>query len=117
MTSALEDSFESLAGALYLDGGFETAYCWVMSRLGSSINPDLAFQSVNPKSALQERVQRRGGVVEYRIVEEHGPPHAPCFMAEALVNGKAKGSAEGTSKKEAEAAAAAAALEKMRKLR
>jgi len=111
MTSALEDSFESLTGALYLDGGFEAAYRWVVSCLGDSINPSLALESVNPKSELQEIVQRRGGVVEYRIVDESGPPHAPCFVAEALINGKPKASAEGASKKEAEAAAAARVLE------
>jgi len=113
MTRALEDSFESLTGALYLDGGFELAYCWVMSRLERHVTPDVAYLSTNPKSELQELVQQGGGVVTYRIVEECGPAHAPSFLAEVLINGKAKAQAEGESKKAAEAAAAARALDEI----
>ncbi|MCL2403787.1 MAG: ribonuclease III [Coriobacteriia bacterium] len=110
MTRALEDSFESLTGALYLDGGFELAYDWVMSQLRSYVNPDVVRQSENPKSELQELVQRTGGVVSYRIIEECGPAHAPSFVAEVLIDGKPKASASGESKKAAETASAAIAL-------
>jgi ribonuclease-3 len=113
MNSALEDSFESLTGALYLDGGYEAAQRWVIACLGPAINPDMAEASANPKSELQEIVQRDGGVVEYRIVDSSGPAHAPHFTAEVVVDGTGVARAEGTSKKEAEAAAAAAALEDM----
>ena len=114
LTRALEDSFESLAGALYLDGGFDLAYDWVMSQLEKHINPDTVIHSANPKSELQELVQRTGGVVTYRIIEECGPAHAPSFVAEVLINGKARSSATGESKKAAETAAAFLALVELR---
>ena len=114
LTRALEDSFESLAGALYLDGGFNVAYKWVMSQLEKYVNPDALVRSASPKSELQELVQQTGGVVTYRIVEECGPAHAPSFVAEALINGIARGRAAGESKKSAEAAAAALALTELR---
>jgi len=114
MARALEDCFESLTGALYLDGGYDVAYGWVISQLGEYVAPAFVTQTANPKSELQERVQSRGGVVEYRIIDESGPPHAPSFTAEALINGKPKARATGFSKKEAEAAAAARTLEDMR---
>jgi len=110
MTRALEDSFESLAGALYLDAGFERAYRWVMAQLEEYVTPDAILASANPKSELQELVQRTGGVVTYRIVGESGPAHAPRFIAEVLINNVAHAKAEGESKKAAEAEAAAQAL-------
>ena len=114
LTRALEDSFESLAGALYLDGGFDLAYNWVISQLEKHINPDTVIHSANPKSELQEFVQRTGGVVTYRIIEECGPAHAPSFVAEVLINGKAHSRAAGESKKAAETAAASLALVELR---
>jgi len=113
LTRALEDSFESIAGALYLDAGFDRAYQWVMAQLEEHVNPDAIISSANPKSELQEYVQRSGGVVTYRIVEQVGPAHAPHFVAEALINGKPHGRAQGDSKKHAEAAAAAVTLDEL----
>jgi ribonuclease-3 len=110
MNSALEDTFESLVGALYLDAGYEVACRWVIDCLGSYVNPSVAQESVNPKSELQEIVQRHGATVEYRIIDSHGPAHAPSFTAEVLIEGRGRAQASGTSKKEAEAAAAAKAL-------
>lgn len=114
MTRALEDSFESLAGALYLDAGFACAYDWVMSQLQEYVTLDAILASANPKSELQELVQRTGGVVTYRITGESGPAHAPSFLAEVLINDVAHAEAEGESKKAAEAAAAAQALGKLK---
>ncbi|MCL2526474.1 MAG: ribonuclease III [Coriobacteriia bacterium] len=113
MHRALEDSFESLAGALYLDGGFQIAYDWVMSQLKSYVTPDAVKTAANPKSELQEYVQHKGGVVTYHILDSSGPAHAPQFLAEVLINGVPSGQAAGESKKAAEAAAAASALAKL----
>jgi ribonuclease-3 len=110
MFRALEDSFESLAGALYLDGGFEIAYDWVLSQLDKYICPNVVQTSANPKSELQEYVQRTGGFVTYRILGESGPPHAPVFTAEVLIDGEPYAQADGESKKMAQAAAAALTL-------
>jgi len=114
MTRALEDSFESLAGALYLDGGFDLAYKWVMSQLEKYVDPAYIAQAANPKSELQELVQRTGGRVEYHIISEQGPAHAPSFCAEVLINGSAGARASGESKKSAETAAAACALDELK---
>ena len=110
MTRALEDSFESLAGALYLDGGFDLAYQWVMSQLKDYVDPAYIARTANAKSELQELVQRTGGQVTYRIISEDGPAHAPSFVAEVLISGKSCAQATGESKKAAETAAAASAL-------
>jgi len=65
------------------------------------------------KSLLQEKLARRGDVVEYVIVREEGPPHARSFESVAQVEGEEIGRGAGKSKKSAEQSAALAALTAM----
>jgi ribonuclease-3 len=71
--------------------------------------------SVDYKSALQERLARRGELVSYEVVEEHGPPHDRTFTVSATIRGKEIGSGVGRSKKDAEQEAAQCALEGLTK--
>ena len=111
--SALENVYEALVAALYLDGGMEVARAWVLGTLGPHIDRDAAAEPESPKSTLQEHLQANGKVPAYRIVEESGPPHARTFKAAVSVDGEQLSTGEGRSKKAAEAAAAAAAIEKL----
>lgn len=108
--SALENVFEAVTGAIYLDGGFEAAYQWVLRSLGPRISEKYAFVPENPKSTLQEVLQAHGIAPSYRIVGEDGPPHDRTFFALALAQGATIGEGSGRSKKEAEAAAAQQAI-------
>lgn len=110
LNAAAEDVFESLTAALYLDGGIELAYDWVVRNLGEFIDPSLAARSISPKSDLQEKVQAEGKEVSYKIVSSQGPAHAPTFVAEVYVDGEMLGVGAGASKKQAEASAASFAL-------
>lgn len=110
LTSALENTFEALTAALYLDAGIEKAREWVISSLGPLINVDAAYTPENPKSRLQELLQAEGVVPVYRITHTDGPPHDRSFVASVEVSGEVRGSGSGRSKKEAEAAAAEDAL-------
>jgi ribonuclease-3 len=65
------------------------------------------------KSALQERLARRGQSVAYEVVGEEGPPHDRRFEVAANVEGAEVGRGHGRSKKEAEQLAAQEALERM----
>lgn len=112
MHKALEDVYEALVGALYLDGGREVAQAFVVrTLLKPYATPSLAVRQLSPKSRLQEVTQRdlRCGP-QYKIVGEEGPAHAPVFTAVALVNGRRVGRGKGSNKKEAESAAALDAL-------
>ncbi len=113
LASALENTYEALIAALYLDAGLEAARVWVMSTLGPLINEGAANVPENPKSVLQEIVQSRGELVTYRIEAAEGPPHDRVFTSVVEVGGAECGRGSGRSKKEAEAAAAKAALETM----
>ena len=114
MGSALEDVFEALVGALYLDGGYSIAASWILAVLGERITVEAADEAVSPKSQLQEKMQARGKRVTYKIRSKEGPVHAPEFTAEVSIGSKVYGTGTGDSKKRAEAEAARDALEKMK---
>ena len=108
----LEDLFEAVVGALYLDQGLDAARVFVLRAVANRIDLDAAERlTSDPKTALQELTQGRGlGLPKYRIVREEGPPHEREFVSEVLVNGRSLGAGSGTSKKDAEKRAAEEAL-------
>ena len=115
LRSALENAFEALVGALYLDGGLEAARRFVIATLGSRIDPGAVQPGSleHPKSRLQELVQSRGESVSYRIVAEEGPPHARTFVAQVSLADQVLGEGRGATKKAAEMNAADAALTRL----
>jgi len=66
---------------------------------------------VDFKSALQERLARKGALVAYDVVDEQGPPHDRVFSVSATIAGVEVGRGRGRSKKDAEQEAAQLALE------
>lgn len=111
MASALENVYEALTGALYIDAGVDAARDWVLRTLGPRISAEAAEQPENPKSALQERLQAEGEAPTYRITRHEGPPHDRTFFAEVLAGNRVIGEGSGRSKQDAEKDAAASALE------
>jgi ribonuclease-3 len=103
---------ESLIGAVYVENGYETTAPAVVAAFGRQVEE--ALESPDDfKSTLQERLARRGEVVEYVIVREDGPPHDRSFESVAQVEGEEIGRGAGKSKKSAEQSAALAALKAM----
>lgn len=114
MHSALENVYEALVGAMYLDGGWDVAEAFVTRTLKPHLAADRAEHPTNPKSYLQECVQGdHGDPPAYKLVDTSGPAHEPTFTAVVLVGGARAGKGTGSSKKEAEAAAALDALERL----
>lgn len=113
LTSALENVYEALTAALYLDGGLDIARGWILGTLGPCISEEAALTPENPKSLLQELTQAKGLAPVYRLVAEEGPPHKRTFTCAVEIDGEVVGEGSGQTKKEAQAAAAAAALEKL----
>ena len=110
LSSALENAFEALVGALYLDAGLDAARRFVLARLGDRIAPGMAEDLEHPKSRLQELLQASGKVPVYVIASVEGPPHDRRFEAHVTLGGRLLGAGAGASKKEAEMNAAAEAL-------
>jgi ribonuclease-3 len=74
---------------------------------------DALEHPVDFKSALQERLARRGALVSYTVVSEQGPPHDRTFTVVAQIGEDEIGRGSGRSKKDAEQLAAQSALEAM----
>ena len=108
-SSILCDLFESVLGAIYLDGGMEAAKDYVNRFLLTDIEHKTLFYDA--KTTLQELYQKDGkGVVTYHLLEEKGPDHNKRFVTEVLVDGIVLATGEGTSKKNAEQMAAYRAI-------
>ena len=103
---------EAVIGAVYIDVGYERTAAAVVQAFAAQVEE--ALESPDDfKSLLQERLARRGDVVDYVIVREDGPPHARNFESVAQVDGEEIGRGAGKSKKSAEQSAALAALKAM----
>jgi ribonuclease-3 len=113
--STLEDAFEAVMGAVYLDGGFKA----VLGVFGRILMPHAAVaQTVwddNPKGELQELCQRMFRInPRYRLANRTGLPHDSVFVSEVVVDAERSAQGQGRNKQEAERAAAAAMLSKLR---
>jgi ribonuclease-3 len=106
----LASVIEAVIGACYLAFGYEGTAQAVVEAFTPEIDEALEHP-VDFKSALQERLARRGEIVEYAVSAEEGPPHDRVFTVLASVAGVEVGSGRGRSKKDAEQEAARAALE------
>ena len=110
----LASVIEAVIGACYVTFGYDATAEAVVDAFAPEIE-DALEHSVDYKSALQERLARRGELVSYAVVDEEGPPHDRTFTVQATIRGKEIGSGVGRSKKDAEQEAAQAALEAMAK--
>lgn len=90
--SALENVYESLVGALYLDAGWDAAAEFIHRTLKPHLASERAEHPANPKSFLQECVQADGHEPPaYKLVGSEGPAHAPTFTAVVLIDGHPPG--------------------------
>ncbi len=104
--AVLADALEAVIGAVYLDGGLESAR-GVIERLWQRSLSGQARPPIDSKTALQEWVQARSlPLPGYAVVERTGPDHAPVFTVEVNVSGLAPARASGGSKRAAEQKAA-----------
>ena len=112
--STLEDAFEALVAAIYLDAGEEglaAARRFVLPFIKKELTENYSPIATDPKTELQQLIQQaEGDFLEYRIVGESGPDHDKRFEVEVHLNSNVIGRGIGTSKKKAEQEAAREAL-------
>ncbi|MEP6638198.1 MAG: ribonuclease III [Chloroflexota bacterium] len=114
--SLLASTFEAVAGALYLDLGFEPVRDWLIRLADPELSEEAPIGALkSPKSRLQEFTQRRSGErPSYRLTEASGPDHERSFRIEVWVDGELLGVGDGPSRRAAETAAAAEAIDRLR---
>jgi ribonuclease-3 len=108
--SILSDTMEAVIGAVYLDCGLPAADALVHRLFDPVIARSAGLGAgLDWKTSLQELTAAEIlGVPEYHV-DESGPDHQKSFRASVRIGGRAYGSGEGRSKKEAEQQAAEAA--------
>jgi ribonuclease III len=113
--SILSDAFEAVLGAVYLDGGPDSARALVVRLLEPRLDVALReLGGLDRKTLLQELAARiDSAAVPSYVVYDEGPDHAKTFTAEVLVQGEVLGRGVGRSKKQAEQAAASEACERL----
>ena len=103
--SILSDAFESVIGAIYLDGGFTSAKEFVLRFVMNDIEHKKLF--FDSKTILQEKEQSGTlGELAYELIGEEGPDHNKIFTSQVRIGGKAYGTGRGRTKKLAEQDAA-----------
>lgn len=110
LDNLLEQAFEALVGACFLELGYEKTKEIVLGWL--TLEKTAQF---NAKGALQELLQPKVAVeeIEYRLAGTTGPDHNRVFTVELWVKGKRIAEGTGNSKKAAEEDAAQGGLRKM----
>ncbi|MEG2477618.1 MAG: ribonuclease III [Gordonibacter sp.] len=111
--SALENVYEAVVAALFLDGGIDAARAFVEETLVPRMSMDMASEPENPKSALQEKLQEDGITPTYKLVEMQGPPHDRTFVAQVFAGTQGMARGTGRTKKEAESQAAKSTLARL----
>jgi ribonuclease-3 len=109
----LARGFESLIGAIYLDGGIDAARTVLLPFVDQDIDSGFSPQRVvDAKSRLQQVTQARfESTPIYNLIEHSGPGHAPVFVVEVKAGPQISARGSGHSKRAAQQAAAHAALQ------
>ncbi len=114
--SILEDAFEALLAAIYLDSGengLDTIRAFLLPIIKKELDENSARTFyADAKTELQQLTQVSDGATPvYRVVGESGPDHQKTFEVEVMLNSNVIGHGKGRSKREAEQNAAREALE------
>lgn len=109
----LEDVFEALIGAIYLDQGIKTAYRHIERFLLDDIVNTKIDDLTDYKTRLQEEMQaEHRDSVHYELINQVGPAHDRTFTVNVMFNDIILATGSGKSKKTAEEEAAKNALAK-----
>jgi ribonuclease-3 len=114
----LANLYESIVGAIYLDGGMKKATAFIEKTLFAKVvNAVDTKEYTDPKTRLQEIAQQHFKITPtYTIIQESGPAHERTYVAAVHLGEKQLTDGEGTSKQKAEEAAAEKALGLLDKL-
>lgn len=106
------DLFESLLGAIYIDGGLSAAKRFIQNNIDLSAQSVVNQKDTDFKSPLQAYLQGKGITdFGYKTLAQYGQAHKPVFEVGFFVKGEQICSAKAGSKQMAEQKCAQTALE------
>jgi len=108
----LANTLEAFIGAVYLDGGYDTAKVFIEREFTPLIEGIISAGSwIDAKSLFQEKAQEFDGITpSYKTMKETGPDHDKKFTVGVYVGRDLIATGEGDSKQDAEQSAAREAL-------
>ena len=110
--SILSDTYEALIGAIFLDGGIDSAKLFIYEFLINDIDELTLLH--DGKSIIQEYVQRfDGNTLRYETRDIESPDHMKQFKSDLYINDELISTGHGHSKKNAEQDAAILAIKKL----
>ena len=112
----LEDTFEALVAAIYLDGGYEQSKTWLVNLLHQVLPQDLQELLIkSPKNSLQELcISAYKAYPSYALLEtKHKAPNEVFIASVSSPDGALHAIARGAKKIEAEEQAATLLLEQL----
>ena len=114
----LANLYESLVGALYIDGGLKRATDFIKRTLFEKLKKAVSTKDyTDAKTRLQEITQQHYKITPtYTIIQESGPAHERTYVAAVHLGDKQLTDGSGSSKQKAEEAAAEKALGLLDKL-
>ena len=114
--SIIASTFEAVLGAVFLDGGFDSAAKIIETLFKTRLDqlPETQPYVKDYKTRLQEVIQGQHKTApQYKIEKTHGPEHKKTFHVAVYLGEKKLGEGVGRSRKEAEQAAAHTVLEEL----
>lgn len=112
-TKLLEDAFEALIGAIYLDQGWSQSQLFIIRTIEEYVDFRKMLIDDNYKDILLKYTQKVDmGLPTYLDISCEGPPHDRIFTCAVLIGKEEMGRASGKTKKQAEKMAARMALDK-----
>ncbi|GHU64814.1 ribonuclease 3 [Clostridia bacterium] len=117
--SVLEDAFEAVMGAVFLDGGPSVTGTVIRSLFASRMEEQAELLASGTsiddyKTMLQIEIQKNGTAdIRYETIAESGLDHDKIFHVSVRVGDQKLGEGSGKTKKEAEKMAAKMALEEL----
>ena len=109
--SVVSDALEALIGAIYLDGGLDSARAFVDAHIMCVLMQQAGGEDRDFKTRLQEYVQKRHiGRLRYELVGATGPDHNRAFTMRVLLSEREIGRGRGSTKQGAGQQAAERAL-------
>lgn len=121
--SLLNDTFEAVIGAYYLDAGIDAVRSYVVSMfmplatvyMGNNLLTQPTETFIDSKNRFQQwALSHHGEHPQYQIMAESGPDHAKQFTAQVSVKGIVYGTGCDRRKQEAEKRAAESALKELK---
>ena len=112
--SILADAFEAICGAIYLDGGYESAKLVLEKVFKPEVDDLKKGENIiwDYKTTLQEYTQKEfSEIPRYQVTKTEGPDHNKIYYVSVSLGEEIKESGVGKSKREAEQNAAKKVLE------